>query len=121
MKNKNGFTLVEIIVVILLITGISTSIFIVNINNTRKNNNLRLEKLHNQILEAANVFITTEKDESNSYKFDSVQNNGKSAPVWTESIFKANSVKPAIIINLSSKKLNGSGTISQPFEVVDKE
>ena len=64
MKNKNGFTLVEIIVVILLITGISTSIFIVNINNTRKNNNLRLEKLHNQILEAANVFITTEKDES---------------------------------------------------------
>lgn len=64
MKNKNGFTIVEIIVVILLITGISTCIFIVNINNTRKNNNLRLEKLHNQILEAANVFISTEKDES---------------------------------------------------------
>lgn len=251
MKNKNGFTHVEIIVVILLIIGISTSIFIVNINNTRKNNNLHLEKLHNQILEASNVFITTEKDESgenynnainmgakgvqipisflinsgyvdektvnevyrldeldssknyfvlavngreednqdycddekyyyepsdtfacrygryskynknkqedytrsslfysspvgfltygdvvrasvpissgniiqgdsyslkdesNSYKFDSVQNNGKSAPVWTESIFKANSVKPAIIINLSSKKLNGELLINR--------
>lgn len=64
MKNKNGFTLVEIIVVILLITGISTSIFVINISNTKKNNNLRLEKLHNQILEAANVFISTKKDES---------------------------------------------------------
>ena len=30
--------------------------FIVNINNTRKNKSLRIEKLHNQILEAANEY-----------------------------------------------------------------
>ena len=61
------------------------------------------------------------KDENNEYKFESVSNNGKSSSVWYESIFRANSIKPAIIIDISNKKLNGSGTINDAFEVVDKE
>lgn len=63
MKNKKGFTLIEIIIAISLIAVIGTSVFLISLNNIKKSNKERLEKLHNQILNAANVFIFNEKDE----------------------------------------------------------
>ena len=56
-------------------------------------------------------------DENNNYIYDTMRNNGKDGFIWTEAIFRANSIKPSIIIDLTNKKLVGSGTIDDPFEI----
>lgn len=71
MKNKKGFTLVEIIICVSLIAAISTiSIVIFTINKDSSN-------MTKKILEAANVYIATEKDEQgNTYEYG-INNGGK--------------------------------------------
>lgn len=65
MKNKQGinkgFTLIEIIVAMVLITLIGTIISVLVLN---KNNNKDLSKVERKILEAAQVFAETEKDKN---------------------------------------------------------
>lgn len=76
MKNKKGFTLIEIIVCIVLITLIST-ISIVAIKNKKKN----YSDITKKILNAANVYISIEKDsQGNSYEYG-INNGGKAIQV----------------------------------------
>lgn len=74
MKNKKGFTLIEIIISISLIAVIST-ITIIGINNNKNKNSENLKSLHNKILEAATVFMSIEKDE-NGNSYDAALNMG---------------------------------------------
>lgn len=74
MKNKKGFTLIEIIISISLIAVIST-ITIIGINNNKNKNSEHLKSLHNKILEAATVFMSIEKDE-NGNSYDAALNMG---------------------------------------------
>lgn len=74
MKNKKGFTLIEIIISISLIAVIST-ITIIGINNNKNKNSEHLKSLHNKILEAATVFMSIEKDK-NGNSYDAALNMG---------------------------------------------
>ena len=65
MKNKNGFTLIEIIVSVVLIALIATiSIVLVNKNSKKK-----YSEISKNIIRAASVYIVTEKDDNgNTYE-----------------------------------------------------
>ena len=60
-------------------------------------------------------------NQNGDYVFNEVKNSGKSGPWLNQTFFLANSVKPAIIIDLTNKKLDGDGTLNKPFLVVDKD
>lgn len=75
MKNKKGFTLIEIIVVIALVAVIGTTVTIVSVKNMKENKTKELKKLNNQILEAADVFLSVEKDDNNE-NYEMVINSG---------------------------------------------
>lgn len=76
MKNKKGFTLIEIIICIVLITLIST-ISIVAIKSKKKN----YSDITKKILNAANVYVSIEKDsQGNSYEYG-INNGGKAIQV----------------------------------------
>lgn len=75
MKNKRGFTLIEIIICISLIAIISTISIVIFIKNKDYSN------ITKKILEAANVYIATEKDEQgNTYEYG-INNGGKGARI----------------------------------------
>lgn len=63
--NKNGFTLIEIIIALVLL---STITIIAGINITKKNENFDIDSINQKILEAANVYVEVKRDENgNSY------------------------------------------------------
>lgn len=75
MKNKKGFTLIEIIIaitLIVLIGGVTTTL-VIKSNNNKKT----LEEITKKVLEAANVFIETEKDELGNYYSKGINSGGK--------------------------------------------
>lgn len=75
MKNKRGFTLIEIIICISLIAIISTISIVIFTKNKDYSN------ITKKILEAANVYIATEKDEQgNTYEYG-INNGGKGARI----------------------------------------
>ena len=68
MKHKRGYTLIEVIVAIAIISLISTISIVLFQNNN--NNKDELTEVNNRILEAAKVYIAVEKDEyGNSYEY----------------------------------------------------
>ena len=75
MENKKGFTLIEIIICVSLIAVIST---ISIVTFTKKKDYSNITK---KILEAANVYIATEKDEQgNTYEYG-INNGGKGVKI----------------------------------------
>ncbi len=75
MKNKRGFTLIEIIICISLIAIISTISIVIFTKNKDYSN------ITKKILEAANVYIATEKDDQgNTYEYG-INNGGKGARI----------------------------------------
>ena len=63
--NKKGFTIIEIIICLGIITLIGTISTVVLVKNNKDKN---IEKITNNILDAAKVFANVEKDEDgNNY------------------------------------------------------
>lgn len=67
MKNKKGFTLIEIIAVIVLLTVISLIVFI-SVTTVIKNNKLKqLKVFSDNLTNAAEVYMADKKDEFSNF------------------------------------------------------
>lgn len=74
---KKGFTIIEIIVCVALIGILGISSILIAINN----NDNDLEKITKKVLEAANVYVETEKDENGNNYLEEVSKGAKGVQV----------------------------------------
>ena len=63
--NKKGFTLIEIIICLVLLSIIATT-FIISLNKNKKNNSITYTSLEKNILNAADVLVNMNKDDNNN-------------------------------------------------------
>ena len=95
--NKRGFTLIEIIISIALISLVATiSIVALTRNNSKTN------KLNQKIYEAANVFIATETDENgNTYEFG-LENGAKAVQLTVQNLVDKGYLSNTIVNELKN-------------------
>ena len=83
MKNKKGFTLIEIIVSLVLIALIAT----ISVVLISKNNKQEYSEITNKIIRAASVYIATEKDgNGNTYEYG-ITHGAKGAQISVKTLY----------------------------------
>ena len=83
MKNKKGFTLIEIIVSLVLIALIAT----ISVVLISKNDKQEYSEITNKIIRAASVYIATEKDDNgNTYEYG-ITHGAKGAQISVKTLY----------------------------------
>ena len=113
MKNNKGFTLVEIIVCIALISIIGVSSTIIVIKTKNKNNNVnilngtkmsaKLSNITNKILQAANVYIAVEKDGNGNTYETGIKNGGKGLYIKVQTLVDNGYLDKSVLDNLKKE------------------
>ena len=113
MKNNKGFTLIEIIVCIALISIIGVSSTIIVIKTKNKNNNVnilngtkmstKLSNITNKILQAANVYIAVEKDGNGNTYETGIKNGGKGLYIKVQTLVDNGYLDKSVLNNLTKE------------------
>lgn len=111
--NKKGFTLVEIIICIALISIIGVSSTIIVIKTKNKNNNVnilngtkmsaKLSNITNKILQAANVYIAVEKDGNGNTYETGIKNGGKGLYIKVQTLVDNGYLDKSVLDNLKKE------------------
>ena len=111
--NKKGFTLVEIIICIALISIIGVSSTIIVIKTKNKNNNVnilngtkmsaKLSNITNKILQAANVYIAVEKDGNGNTYETGIKNGGKGLYIKVQTLVDSGYLDKSLLDNLQKE------------------
>lgn len=107
MKNKKGFTLIEIIVSLTLIALIAT----ISIVLISKNNKQKYSKITNKIIRAASVYIATEKDDNgNTYEYG-ITHGAKGAQISVKTLYDKGYIDESTLKTLETNyKIEGDKT-----------
>ena len=113
MKNKKGFTLTELLIVLVLLVSISTLSIVEVVTLQNRSKERRLNELITEIEEAADIYINTDMELVSSILNDGVEECTTIRVLQEEGLLKRNLINPMneeeISNNLcvNSKAVNG--------------
>lgn len=104
--NKHGFTLIEIIIVIALISIIGVGSF-VGVKTIQKNKD-ELKEITNRIIESASVYIENEKDTNGNYYINGINEGGQGLILPLDTLYDEGYIKESdykyVIKKVSNEK-----------------
>lgn len=96
--NKRGFTLIEIIICLVLIVGIGSISLISVLNNNNDDN--KIKELTRKIVDAANVYISVEKDGNGNTYQNGILKGGKGIYISLETLEDKGYLDSSIVSDL---------------------
>ena len=99
--NKNGFTLIEIIVTLILL---STITFIAGINITKKNESFDINSINKKILEAANIYVEIKRDINGNSYLKEIVSGAKGVKIPLKTLMQEGYIEEDIVKDLYNYK-----------------